>query len=63
MTEEAASNYSVDMLKRAAFVAEISDIEAALSSQGSDFDPALMMIVEYMKNRVTQLEAKYKKAS
>ena len=60
MTEEAASNYSIDMLKRAAFIAEVSDLEAALKSGA---DPLTQMIITYLKDRVNQLEAKYKKAS
>ena len=63
MNEDRTSNYSVDMLKRAAFVAEISDIESALSSRNTEYDVELRLVVEYMKNRISQLEAKYKKAS
>lgn len=60
MTEEAASNYSIDMLKRAAFIAEVSDLESVVKSSS---DPLTQMIITYLKDRINQLEAKYKKAS
>lgn len=60
MTEEAASNYSIDMLKRAAFIAEASDIEITLRQH---YDPLLEMVMSYLNNRIAHLEAKYKKAS
>jgi len=50
------SNYSVDTLKKAAFVDELNNVLISMS----DNDPQKRWIVQYIKDRIKEIDARYK---
>jgi hypothetical protein len=49
-------NYSVDTLKKAAFVDELNNVLINIS----DNDPQKMWVVQYMKDRIKEIDTRYK---
>ena len=50
------SNYSVDTLKKAAFVDELNNVLIMMD----DSDPQKVWVVEYIKARLKEIDARYK---
>jgi hypothetical protein len=54
-------NYSVDTLKKAAFVDEINNVLKVLKIEAPDqFDEGLCAILEYLQKRLKEIESNYK---
>lgn len=55
------SNYSVDTLKKAAFLDEINNVLKVIKQEAPDcFDEKLCIVFEYLQKRIKQFEAQYK---
>jgi len=50
------SNYSVDTLKKAAFVDELNNVLISMS----DNDPQKRWIISYLNERIKEIDARYK---
>jgi len=50
------SNYSVDTLKKAAFVDELNNVLISMS----DNDPQKRWIMKYIQDRIKEIDARYK---
>ena len=50
------SNYSVDTLKKAAFIDELNNVLISMSEN----DPQKKWVVQYMKDRIKEIDARYK---
>lgn len=51
-----SNNYSVDTLKKAAFVDELNNVLIMMD----DNDPQKRWVVEYIKSRLKEIDARYK---
>lgn len=58
---QAASNYSIDMLKKAAFVDEINCIKALEIEEPNKVNAKVILLREYLESRVKELEISHKK--
>ena len=54
-------NYSVDYLKRAAFVDELNNCLKVLG--GDDITPEIQDVIKYLESRVKEIDNKYKMAA
>jgi len=50
------SNYSIDTLKKAAFVDELNNVLISMS----DNDPQKRWVVQYIQDRIKEIDARYK---
>ena len=54
------SNYSVDTLKKAAFVDEINNVLKPLQMESPDqFDEELCVVLEYLEKRLKEINSNY----
>jgi hypothetical protein len=53
---KARYNYSIDTLRKAAFVDELNNVLISMSEN----DPQKRWVVQYMKYRIKEIDARYK---
>jgi hypothetical protein len=53
---KARYNYSIDTLRKAAFVDELNNVLISMSEN----DPQKRWVVQYMKDRIKEIDARYK---
>jgi len=56
LTMKARYNYSIDTLRKAAFVDELNNVLISMSEN----DPQKRWVVQYMKDRIKEIDARYK---
>ena len=55
-------NYSIDTIKKAAFVDELNNVLRVMEIESPDMvDENIVSVMEYLKKRVDEIDQKYKK--